>query len=802
MRLTLRNLLAYLDGILDPADAEDLGKKIEGSEYAVTLVHRIRDVMRRLRLGAPSLTDRGPGLDANTVAEYLDNSLASERVTDFEKVCLDSDMHLAEVAAGHQILTLVLGEPVEVDPESRQRMYRLKETTGPSKPPPTLPAVPTVAVQGAPPPVLDLEPADHPPSDHLPTARKSRTRPTVPDYFREPPKRSAWSSVTAMLLAAACLLFAVVVALKLLGQLEAGSPVGDWLISMRVLPPPPHETARKPAKDSPGEPAEPAAPKTKEVVGEPATGPGEMPSGPHGKASERPDVGPGGQSAMAPAGGPKGAPPPPAPELPNSQGASSSSGQGVQQPVAPPKSVGAPSASVPPASALPASRPLVPAVVPGVGNTTTARLEGRDAGASKAGPPGPAPGKPPEPAPPAAPPEPMGRLMSSEQVVLSDYPTGQWTRVGPNQMLVPQQLLVLPTYRAKIAMTKGILADLLGGSRAELLGSTATEPAGIRLLYGRLVLMPLGRAGAVIRLSFGEHSGTLTFVDTDSQCALDVRRVHPPGANPEGNTVVVTAELYCAAGSLLWEPAGGKGQQTLKPSDHLSFRGKIALPTAKGADLPPWISFEPIGQLDRRASGAISQSLGCERPARLGLLELMARPQKEVRWLSLRCLGYVGYFHDLVAALNDSAHKLDWPDYVDELRVAVARDADTAAAVRADLENQYPQQAAALYRMLWGYTDEDLSSGEDANLVRALDDDMLAVRVLAIWNLKDITGLAGQYYRPEDTAARRQQPKRRLEERLRAGEIRVRSGDEKLRPAARGRPPVPHRPPAAEPSPE
>ena len=73
------------------------------------------------------------------------------------------------------------------------------------------------------------------------------------------------------------------------------------------------------------------------------------------------------------------------------------------------------------------------------------------------------------------------------------------------------------------------------------------------------------------------------------------------------------------------------------------------------------------------------------------------------------------------------------------------------------------------------------------------DEETLAVRVLAIWNLRYITG-KGQLYQPEQTAAKRQMATRRWEERLAEKDIRFKASDEKTGPAKGER-----RPPSAPP---
>ena len=93
MRLTLRTLLAYLDGLLEPQQSDELAAKINDSEFATDLVYRTLTASRNPAVISPKLDGRGVGADPNSVAQYLDNTLEESRIHEFERICLDSDMY-------------------------------------------------------------------------------------------------------------------------------------------------------------------------------------------------------------------------------------------------------------------------------------------------------------------------------------------------------------------------------------------------------------------------------------------------------------------------------------------------------------------------------------------------------------------------------------------------------------------------------------------------------------------------------------------------------------------------------------
>jgi hypothetical protein len=148
VRLTLRTLLAYLDDTLPAAEAKAIGEKVAESPSARELIDRIRKLTRKRGLAAPADGPTGGASDPNVVSDFLSDTLAPDEVALFEEACMQADVNLAEVASCHQILTLLMSEPVRVPPTARQRMYRLVK--GPESLPNRKPGA-TLPIGGEPP---------------------------------------------------------------------------------------------------------------------------------------------------------------------------------------------------------------------------------------------------------------------------------------------------------------------------------------------------------------------------------------------------------------------------------------------------------------------------------------------------------------------------------------------------------------------------------------------------------------------------------------------------------------------------
>ena len=160
MRLTLRTLIAWLDDTLTPAEVRTIGQQVAESPFAKELVERVQRVTRQRRLTYPGDLGSEP-TDPNLVASYLDNELTPDHVAEYEKRCLTSDVHLAEVASVHQVLSLI-GQKAKVPADAKLRMYRLVRGRETSKEPQSPAPPPTRKPRSKPAPVPPKPPVTEP----------------------------------------------------------------------------------------------------------------------------------------------------------------------------------------------------------------------------------------------------------------------------------------------------------------------------------------------------------------------------------------------------------------------------------------------------------------------------------------------------------------------------------------------------------------------------------------------------------------------------------------------------------------
>ncbi len=690
MRLTLRTLLSWKDGMLDAAAANEFAARVGANESARRLVERIDDATSRQTLPAPAPDAAGFTPDANTTAEYLDNVLEPGQLAEFERACFQSDVLLAETAATHEMLASWWREPpAELSASSRRRLLAAaRERVQPDEPVATAePSRPRVAATPAP-------------------------RAAAP--ARAP--ASAW-----LLVGTALLLFVVLVTV-----------LGWSLTRGAKRPADRRDVAARPA-DEPVRADAPAA----DVGAAPVDAP----------------------TAAGVAAEPEPAPPPPA----------TAAGNATSEPAVPPVPsevvVSAPVTDAPSSAPAEPDLPAAPAAAPAAPAAGDRRVPQGDAlaiAAPAAPLPGAVPAPPVAPAAPVAPVAPAAAPLATVvgPAVLLHRPSASaqaaWLAGAAAAPLELPVELVVPPCGAPVLDVGGMRITLQPGTRAALARDADGTPR-LEVVFGAAVVAGPGRVG----ITAGELSGVVA-PGPGVPAGVEVRLERGPGDAADATRRA--ARILPAAAQVEWRqtaldggvretPLTGIGPVVAVPfGQALVWRSDRPDEATVGAAGPPpaWLvgrrADDPI---DARAAQALATRLATGTPAVPALRELAADRRVERRLAAAATLAMLGEFADLARLLAaDGAGGLrenEW-QRLDAAAVqpALARGPKAADSLARALAEQGPPGAAdTIVRFARGFTDEQLASGADGELVAALQSPHLTVRRYAIRNLVEITDARG-----------------------------------------------------------
>ncbi len=702
MRLTLRTLLAYLDDILEPAQAKEIGEKLNESSFASSLVSRIREVMRRRRLTAPTLSGPGVGIDPNTVAEYLDNTLPPDGVADVEKICLESDVHLAEAAACHQILTLALGEPVEVASQTRERMYAL----GPAAAKMVIP--PAIAARNA-----SGGLADHAVDDVLAQAEPIVVRPRngqsvvtmakkpeIPDYLRSHSSVKRVFGYGLVLLVLVCWGVTVVKNSPFKGSTpgQGAVPVKKPAVDVAIA------NADKPADEDAaiGEQMETDAAQGKSAVGAAggSTGGDEAPR--MVKSSKRP--------------------------------------------------------ATADFSARPDEEVPLPATDRKVASTTKKR---RDPSRVDADPSVPVPNPPDDGDPPAPPPAALvspSRYASTEGVTLHYVrreerwfvlPRGEMVNAGAN-LAVPEPFQC----QLEVDDRKG-LVTIMGHSLVGILLPTADGRFGLELQRGQFALRAAGSAddaAASLNMRIG-IAGELWRLELQSgaTCGVAVKPLEPTKLveNPDRNSY--EGAFYVTGGiAVITDPAGQAHE--IKGPDWLELPLAVAdadgkLPRKRPLlVVPKWLGPQTLSSIMQGKASVFEKKFVLDEAVELSVPEIAADANPIISQMATECLGLIEAYVPLVNVLR-SQHVEARKAAISELRLWLTRHSDNKDLLKAELAKSFPpEDADVVYRLLWGFDEADARNKViSVQLIEWMADPEVAIRELAFYQVYRLTGKTREY---------------------------------------------------------
>lgn len=727
MRLTLRTLLAYLNDTLEPTQAREIGQKVNESEYAAGLVKRIQEVVRKRRLTAPELSGPDIGLGPNTVAEYLDNTLTPVDVTKVEKFCLESDLHLAELASVDQIRTLALCEPVDVESSTKKRMYDF---------------------------VVDVKPVDslgditdseqdtlvvHKRKE-VPVIGSARPEPmTVPEF----PTTPVWKRVlpyACFLLIGGAWLYLMV---KDYGQSNSQNGVAAVPAVAPSDPNPVNLAATNPVAES-------------ALTADPVNG-SSRPLPTLGSQATDSDNTPGDLDNTTPAVASTGNTPNAA--IPNADGSTdtaSENSSNVDTKGAEPNMVDAgepvpDTGSVPEptdATAANTTAPNVPATDanPATPETDTVAqgqrpsLPGMDANAADA-------------------PDLMHREASGV-LIAKDQESLQWvTRTAGSTIKTWERFAIPEPFRGRLEPEdSGVRFDVLGGTNTQYLGESQSAPYGLNIQHGRVVVMadPTeafdADATKAVSIAVRGRIWRVELLSAETTCGIEIKAILAQQFETLPDGPGFDGRLYVAEGSVRVVDSAGKAiivQKLESVSLSSSPSDDDAAPPAGIRSVPDWVTSEmpTMSSATKQYARLIEKGFIPERRVVNGISPFIQDRKPQLAELATRCLATIEDAETLSRALAESDHEESRQAAIDGLRRFLTLSADNGEIVKTQLSEFFHDNVRDdVYRLLWGFNTEDASGSEASReLVLWLDDDNPTIRQLAFNYVRELTGKTNQY---------------------------------------------------------
>ncbi|XZE20694.1 hypothetical protein SH449x_000578 [Pirellulaceae bacterium SH449] len=756
MRLTLRTLLAYRDGVLDSKDAALLESKLRDSSTAQQISQRIDDGMANPRLAPIPVDAKEFGFDANHIAEYLDDTIAVDQIPAMERCCLENNALLSEVGSCHRVLTKALAAPVDIPWELRDRILALP--AAPSVKPSRLKILrlgkdgstvrfdaPTVAKYDAVrhnPTVVQQDrvqqdrvqqdtikqeavPAHGEPAissvvdnNQLPAVRPSPSEPRgsgielneglghqVPEYLIGQDR--SWLKNAAAVVMLVCAL--VLVAFLAIGPLERlQSMLGEEYSTVDVKPPRP--SAENLSSDNKSR--QPSIEKDAGIAGQKPSSTETVGS----REETLPSVAAAG-SIEKPVSGKEGG------TADNSASGASEAGSSE-----------AASGAAPAAIAGEADKVITENDVAKSQPPSAASTAGSNGASSDASPAGPAVKWLPE------------TKESSQSLVFYRNPLDPslaWQKIELGFSTAMGDIVVPPHQRTEFVTLGGIRIVVCDAAQLEFQAKSTS------MAYGRALLFPTPD-GRSFELETPTGLCRIEFADLSSSCAIEIR--HNWGENTREDLIQGNLKTVCSVtlfgiqgvSSVSWRASEVVQQEELQVGDELQLLESGAASKSDMTAAPNWFRTSVERSIDQFAVQDANKVFGRsnEKSASELLVELSQSKRAETASLATRILCQFGRFDGLlgsngfIARKGSYTHLQTWlPELVNVLGEASMRSKFFEAA-KESLESR----TVDVLRLLVTHSTRQMREGGERLLIESLSSNQQDERLLAIVQLNQLTG--------------------------------------------------------------